>query len=67
MLSINKELLIRQLFRTSQAQPVPLSMLFMCLFGLHSKILVVGGYRGGFDEKLPEASPISYRANASWL
>jgi len=26
-----------------------------------------GGYRGGFCEKLPEASPMSYRASASWI
>ena len=25
------------------------------------------GYRGGFCEKLLEASPVSDRANASWL
>lgn len=35
------------------------------ILDLHSKVLVVGGYRGGFQEKMQEASPMSYRANAS--
>ncbi|GAB0181127.1 mitochondrial enolase superfamily member 1 [Grus japonensis] len=35
------------------------------LVGLHGKVLVAGGYRGGFCEKLLEASPVSDRANAS--
>jgi len=36
--------------------------------GLCGKVLVAGGYkRGGFCEKLQEASPMSNRANASWL
>jgi len=26
-----------------------------------------GGYKGGLSEKLPEAAPMSDRANASWL
>jgi len=25
----------------------------MCVMGLHGKVLVAGGYRGGFCEKLP--------------
>ncbi|KAK4824797.1 hypothetical protein QYF61_019465 [Mycteria americana] len=37
------------------------------VLGLHGKVLVVGGYRGGFCEKLLEASPMSDRANAGWL
>ena len=35
--------------------------------GLPGKVLLVGGYRGGFCEKLLEASPMSDRASASWL
>jgi len=35
--------------------------------GLHGKVLVVGGYRGGFYEKLREASPVSDEASASRL
>ena len=36
--------------------------------GLRDKVLVVGGgYRDGFCGKLLEASPLSDRANASWL
>jgi len=34
---------------------------------LHGKVLVARGYRGGFCEKLLEASPMSDRANASRL
>jgi len=35
---------------------------------LHGKVLVLGGgYRGGFCEKLPEASPMSDKASASQL
>ena len=38
------------------------------ILGLCGNVLVVGGgYRGGFCEKLPEASPISDGANASRL
>ena len=38
------------------------------VLGLRGKLLVVGGgYRGGFCEKLPEASPMSHKASASWL
>jgi len=33
--------------------------------GLHGKVLVAGSTRGGFCEKLLEASPMSDRANAS--
>jgi len=39
----------------------------MTVLGLHGKVLAVGGYRGGFCEKLPEASPSFDRDNASWL
>jgi len=35
--------------------------------GFCGKVLVVGGYRGGFCEKLREASPMSDRASASQL
>jgi len=35
--------------------------------GLCGKVLVVGGYRGGFYEKLLEACPMSDRASASQL
>jgi len=36
--------------------------------GLRGKVFgSQGGYRGGFCEKLPEASPMSNRANASRL
>jgi len=35
--------------------------------GLHGKVLVVGGYRSGFCEKLQEASPMSSKASASQL
>jgi len=35
--------------------------------GLCGKALVAGGYRGGFCEKLREASPMSDKASASWL
>ena len=37
------------------------------VLGLCGKVLVVGGYRGGFCEKLPEASPMSDGANTSRL
>ena len=37
------------------------------MLGLCGKILVAGGYMGGFCEKLLEASPVSDRANASRL
>jgi len=37
------------------------------VLGLHGEVWVVGYYRGGFCEKLLEASPMSNRANASWL
>ena len=33
--------------------------------GLRGKVLVAGGYRGGFCEKLREASPMSDQASAS--
>lgn len=33
------------------------------VLGLHSQALVSGGYKGAFYEKLPEASPVSGRAN----
>jgi len=36
-------------------------------WSLRGKVLVAGDYRGGFHEKLPEASPMSDRASASWL
>jgi len=35
--------------------------------GLHGKVLVAGAYRGGFCEKLREASPMSDEASASLL
>lgn len=35
------------------------------VLGLFGKGLVAGDYRGGFCEKLPEASPVSDRANAT--
>ena len=35
--------------------------------GSHGKGLVAGGYRGGFCEKLREASPMADKASASWL
>ena len=35
--------------------------------GLRGKVLVAGGYRSGFCEKLLEGSPISDNASASWL
>ena len=37
------------------------------VLGLRGEILVAGGYRCGFCEKLLEASPVSDRANASLL
>ena len=37
------------------------------VLGLRGKVLVAGGYRGGFCEKLLEASSMSDRANAIWL
>jgi len=38
------------------------------VLGLHGKFLVSGeGYRGGFCEKLLDASPMSSGANARWL
>ncbi|GAB0207921.1 interleukin-15 [Grus japonensis] len=41
---------------------------YYVLLGLRGKVLVAGGiYRGGFCEKLLEASPVSDRANASRL
>jgi len=41
---------------------------WLVVFGLCDKVLVAGGgYTGGFCEKLPEASPMSDRANDSWL
>jgi len=36
-----------------------------CVVGLRGKVLVVGGYRGGFCEKLLEASPMPDKASAS--
>ena len=39
----------------------------MFVVGLGGKVLVVGGYKGGFCAKLLEASPMFDRANASWL
>lgn len=35
--------------------------------GLHGKVLVVGGYKGGFSEKVPEASLMSDGDNTSQL
>jgi len=35
--------------------------------GLRGKVFVAGGYRGGFCEKLRDASPMSDKANASQL
>ena len=40
-------------------------ILFAAALGLRGKVLVVGGYRGGFCEKPVEASPMSDRASAS--
>lgn len=37
------------------------------VLGLHGKVLVVEGLGGGFCENLPETSPVSDRANATWL
>lgn len=37
------------------------------VLGLHGKVLVVEGLWGGFCENLPETSPVSDRANATWL
>jgi len=37
------------------------------VLALHVEVLVAGGYRGGFCEKLPETSPMTDRANASQL
>ena len=37
------------------------------VLGLCGKVFVAGGHRGGFCEKLLEASPMSDRANDSWL
>lgn len=37
------------------------------VLGLHGKILVPGGYRGVFCEKMLEAFPLLYRANANQL
>ena len=34
---------------------------------LHGKVLVVWGYRGGFCEKLREASSMFDKASESWL
>jgi len=42
--------------------------LHLVVVGLRGKVLVVGEiYRGGFCEKLQEASPMFDRASASWL
>jgi len=35
------------------------------VLGLHGKVSVVGGYRGGLCEKLLEASPMCDGANAT--
>jgi len=40
---------------------------YASVLGLHGKVLVVGGYKGGFCEKLPEASTMSNRADVSRL
>jgi len=37
------------------------------IMGLCGKVLVAGGYRDGFCEKLREASPMSDKTSASWL
>jgi len=38
------------------------------VMGLHGKVLVAGGgYRGGFCEKVCEASPTSDTDSANWL
>ena len=41
--------------------------LFNIVLGLHSKVLVLGGYRGGFCVKLLEAYLMSDGENASQL
>jgi len=40
---------------------------FNSVIGLFAKVLVAGGYRGGFREKLREASPMCDKASASQL
>ena len=47
--------------------PCVVNTVFITVLGLHGKVLVVGGYRGGFCKKLLEASPVSDRANTSRL
>lgn len=37
------------------------------VLGFNGKVLVVGGYKGGFCEELLEASPMSDRSSASWV
>jgi len=45
-----------------------LSAVHISVMGLRGKVLVAGGgYRGGFCEKLLEASPMSDKASASRL
>jgi len=39
----------------------------MDVLGLCGKVLVAGSCRGGFCQKMPEAAPISDRANSCWL
>lgn len=34
---------------------------------VHDQVLVAGGYKSGFGEKLPDASPMSSRTDAEWL
>lgn len=43
------------------------SVRFSNRFGFCDKALVAGGSRSGVCEKVPEASPVSDRANASQL
>ena len=42
-------------------------IIFLYVLDFCGKVLVAGGYRGGFCEKLLESSPMSDRANASRL
>lgn len=37
------------------------------VLGLCSKVLVAGGYRGGFGEKPLDTSPLSDRGKVNWL
>jgi len=41
--------------------------IYLVVLGLRGKVFVVGSYRGDFCEKLPEASPMSNRANTNQL